>query len=86
MNIMNRTTSRFEAHLVYKHTQNPDFLLVTLVNTRDFTFLFYMSSTHSCCSWKVTYERARLFSWIFFPSWIGLTAIQAFFYIMYHVQ
>ena len=26
----NRTTSRFEAHLVYKHTQKP-------VNTRDFT-------------------------------------------------
>ena len=31
-----------------------------------------------------SYERARLFSWIFFPSWIGLTAIQAFCYIMYN--
>ena len=25
--IYNRATSRFEAHLVYKHTQNPDFLI-----------------------------------------------------------
>ena len=23
----NRTTSRFEAHLVYKHTQKPNFLI-----------------------------------------------------------
>ena len=23
----NRTTSRFEAHLMYKHTQKPDFLI-----------------------------------------------------------
>ena len=26
-----------EPHLVYKHTQKPNFLLVTRVNTRDFT-------------------------------------------------
>ena len=25
--IYNRATSRFEAHLVYKHTQKPDFLI-----------------------------------------------------------
>ena len=30
-----------EPHLVYKHTQKPDFLLVTCVNTRDFTLIYF---------------------------------------------
>ncbi len=31
-----------------------------------------------------SYKRAQLLSWILFPTWIGLAAIQAFCYIMYN--
>ena len=31
-----------------------------------------------------SFERAQLLSWILFPTWIGLTAIQAFCFAMYN--
>ena len=31
-----------------------------------------------------SFERAHFFAWIFFPTWIGLTAIQAFCFTMYN--
>ena len=33
-----------------------------------------------------SFEDAKLFSWIFFPTWFALTAIQAFCFIMYNDQ
>ena len=33
-----------------------------------------------------SFERMQLFSWIFFPTWFALTAIQAFCFIMYNDQ
>ena len=30
------------------------------------------------------FEQAKLYSWIFFPAWIALTAIQIFCYNMYN--
>ena len=57
----NRTTSRFEAHLVYNHTQKPDFLIS---NTRYYSRFYGMLTKVGGWAWKIQKHADERNTWM----------------------